>query len=66
MPKKNGFEVLEEIQKDPKLKKIPVLILSNLGQDEDIKKGMSSGAKDYIVKASTSMEDVLKMIKKHL
>jgi DNA-binding response OmpR family regulator len=66
MPKKNGFEVLEEMQMDSKLKKIPVVILSNLGQESDIKKGMDLGAADYLVKSNFSMKDVIEKVKENL
>ena len=39
LPKKNGFEVLKEIKSNNEWKNIPLVILSNLGQEEDIKKG---------------------------
>ena len=38
MPKKSGFDVLNEIKADPSTKDIPIIILSNLGQEEDVKK----------------------------
>ncbi|MGC8735080.1 MAG: response regulator, partial [bacterium] len=41
LPKKNGFEVLETIKQDPQLEKIPVIIISNLGQPSDIERGKS-------------------------
>src|SRR5665647_1752283 len=48
----NGFEFLTELKKDSsKNKDIPVLILSNLGQDDDIKKGIEMGAEDFLIKA---------------
>ncbi len=62
MPEKNGFEVLEEIKKQDRLKKIPVIILSNLGQDVDIQKGLAMGAVDYMVKANFSIIEVVKKI----
>ena len=63
LPKKSGFTFLEEIQKDENLKKINVIILSNLGQSEDIEKGKQLGAIDYFVKASTSIEELVRKIK---
>ena len=66
MPKKSGMDVLAELKKDPKFQNIPVLILTNLGQEEDMKKAIDAGADDYIVKADTSFEDVLSKIEKHL
>ncbi len=62
MPKKNGFEVLQEIKANSQTKKIPVIIMSNLGQEADIKKGLEAGAIDYIVKANVSLEEIVKRI----
>ncbi|HSD59301.1 MAG TPA: response regulator, partial [Burkholderiales bacterium] len=50
MPKMSGLEVLELVKKDPRLKEVPVLILSNLGQDSDIQTGLAMGAMDYLIK----------------
>jgi DNA-binding response OmpR family regulator len=65
LPKKSGFLVLENVKKDPELRKIPVLIISNLGQDEDVKKGLSLGAIEYFVKAKVSLDDVVKKVKEY-
>ena len=66
MPEKNGFEVLEEIKADNKFKKIPVIILSNLGQDTDIQKGRELGAVDYLIKSNFSIGEVVEKIKKYI
>ena len=66
MPVKNGFEMLEELKKDPAFKRIPVIILSNLGQDSDREKGKSLGAVDYLVKSDFSMKEVIRKIREHL
>lgn len=66
LPKKSGFEFLEEIKKDKILAKIPVIILSNLGQREDIERGKKLGAVDYLVKANFSIQEVVTKIKKQL
>ena len=62
LPKKSGFIFLENFRKDPNFKEIPVLILSNLGQEEDIKKAFELGANDYFVKARMSLEDVINKV----
>ena len=66
LPKKNGFEVLEEIQKDPSLSGIQVIIASNLGQDSDIERGKDLGAVDYYIKAHTSIDDLINHIRGYL
>jgi DNA-binding response OmpR family regulator len=65
LPKKSGFLVLENIKKDPELRKLPVIIISNLGQEEDIQKGLSLGAIEYFVKAKISLEDIIKKVKQY-
>lgn len=62
LPKLNGFEVLQIIKKDPKLKDIPVLVLSNLGQDQDIEQAKKFGAADYLVKSNFSLQKVMSKI----
>lgn len=66
LPKKSGFTFLEEIKKNENLKNIAVIILSNLGQNEDIEKGKTLGAIDYFIKASTSIEELVRKIKEIL
>jgi DNA-binding response OmpR family regulator len=58
MPQMSGLEVMEVIARDPRLSAIPVLILSNLGQDSDIERGMSLGAVDYLIKNDARPADV--------
>lgn len=62
MPKKNGFEVLTAMQNDPKAKNIPVIILSNLGQEDDIKKGLDLGAVDYLVKDDITLATLVEKV----
>jgi len=64
MPKMGGFEVLEEIQGDPRLKKIPVIIISNSGQPVEISRALELGAKDYLVKTQFDPQEVIEKIKK--
>lgn len=66
MPKKDGYEVLEDISKDDQMKKIPVIIISNSGQPVEIERVLALGAKDYIVKAQFSPEEVLTKMHKYL
>jgi len=66
MPKMHGFEVLTKLKNNMDTKDIPVIILSNLGQDEEIKKGMKLGALDYYKKASTDLSKLSDKIKKVL
>jgi len=66
MPKMHGFEVLTKLKKNKDTENIPIIILSNLGQDEEIKKGMDLGALDYYKKASTDLSELSDKIKKTL
>ena len=66
LPKKDGFQVLEELKKDSAVKDIPVVVLSNLGQKEDIDRCMLLGAKDYLIKAHFIPSEVIEKIKKLL
>ena len=66
MPVKNGFDVLQDLKADADLKEIPVIILSNLGQSTDIKRGQELGAADYLIKANHSLEDVINKVKQYL
>jgi DNA-binding response OmpR family regulator len=66
MPKISGFEVLQTISVDPRLQKVPVLILTNLAQDEDIAKAKELGAKEYFVKVRSSVDDLATHIKAYL
>src|SRR3989304_848813 len=52
LPEKSGFEVLEEIRQNPEMT-MPVIIISNLGQDVDVERGRELGAVDYFIKAKT-------------
>ncbi|MCK9187175.1 MAG: response regulator [Candidatus Colwellbacteria bacterium] len=63
LPKKNGFEVLEEMQQDPRFKDVPTIIISNLGQDSDVARGKDLGAIEYYIKAQTSIDDLVVQIK---
>lgn len=65
LPKKSGFSVLEEIRKDPEFKNLPVVILSNLGQEEDIRKGLELGAIGYFIKAKLSLDELIQKIKEY-
>lgn len=60
----NGFDVLHQLKIDQNLAKIPVIILTNLDSEKD--SSLASGAVDYIIKANTSIDEVVNKIKEHL
>ena len=66
LPSLDGFEVLREAKSDPEVKDIPVIVLSNLGQKEDVDRALSLGAKDYLIKAHFTPEEIVEKIKKVL
>jgi len=66
LPKKNGFEVLETIRQDPTLEKLPVIIISNLGQPSDIDRGKALGVIDYFVKAKLSVDELVNKVKEEI
>ena len=62
MPKKDGFQVLEELQQDKELAKIPVIIISNSGQGIEIEKAQKMGVKDYLIKTEFDPQEVSKKV----
>jgi len=63
LPGKDGFFFLEEIKKITSTIKIPVIVLSNLGQKIDIDRAIRLGADEYMIKVNHSMKDVLGSVK---
>jgi DNA-binding response OmpR family regulator len=63
LPGIDGFEVLERIKQDLEINKIPVVILSNLGQKEEIEKGLKLGATDYLIKAHFTLSEIVEKIR---
>lgn len=66
MPVMDGFVALEKIKSDPKLKSIPIIIASNLGQKEDIDRTRELGADDFVVKSDLSLDQLIEKINKLL
>lgn len=66
MPEKDGFQTLEELRRDDKTKDLKVIVLTNLSQDEDIKKVRALGVIEYIVKTDISIQDLVRLIKSSL
>lgn len=62
MPGMSGFDVLEQLKSTSGLSKIPVIVLTNLGQEEDKKRCLELGVKEYFVKTETSLEQIIKKI----
>ena len=63
LPGIDGFEVLSQMKKESTLASIPVIILSNLGQKDDVEKGLKMGAVDYLIKAHFTPGEIIEKIK---
>lgn len=66
LPGMDGFEVLKQLKSDPELKQIPVIVLSNLGQDDEIKRVLALGAVDYLVKTQHPIDEVVEKVHMHV
>ncbi|MBI5742652.1 MAG: response regulator [Candidatus Niyogibacteria bacterium] len=65
LPKKHGFDILADLKADAETQPIPVIILTALGSDDDIKKGIQLGSVDYIVKSQHAIAEIIEKIKTH-
>jgi len=63
LPGVDGFEVLAKMKEDSTMAQIPVIILSNLGQKDDIEKGLKMGAVDYLIKAHFTPAEIIEKIR---
>lgn len=66
LPKKDGFEVLKTLKSDGQTASIPVVMLTNLGLDGDVKRGLELGAQSYIIKAHFTPTEVVAKVKEIL
>lgn len=66
LPKMNGFDFLKFIKADTALKDIPVIVLSNLGDSENMTKAKELGALDYFVKSNTNLTTLREKVTKTL
>jgi DNA-binding response OmpR family regulator len=66
LPKKNGFDVIDLLKNDSELKSIPIFILSNLAEDESLKRALQMGAEDYFVKSQHPINEIVEKVKTRL
>jgi DNA-binding response OmpR family regulator len=66
LPKLDGFAVLDKLKADPETKKIPVILLTNLGQKDDVERGLAAGAEDYLIKTHFKPSEVVDKVRKVL
>jgi len=66
IPQLDGFAVLAKLKEDASTKNVPVILLTNLGQESDRKKGIEKGAVEYLVKVEHTPSQVLETIGKYI
>lgn len=66
LPKKDGFEVLQELKSNEQTKNIPVIVLTNLEETEHIQKILKFGANAYLIKTNYSLDEIIGKIKQHV
>ena len=66
MPKMNGYETLDAMQKDPEMKDIPVIMLTNLSSGADSNVAIEKGAKDWMIKSDVTPDEVVEKVEKVL
>lgn len=66
MPTKDGFSVIQEMRSDADLKRIPIIVYSNVGQEEQIAKAEEMGANEFFVKVKTELPEVINTIKRYI
>ena len=64
LPDVNGLDFLKILKQNPKFKNMPVIIISNLGGKEEVQKGLEAGADFYLVKANTTTDEIISVLKK--
>jgi len=66
LPRLNGFDVLAELQKDEEAKLIPVIIISNSGQEEEIARAKAAGVRDWLVKTDFDPKEVVEKVQRQI
>ena len=66
LPHLAGWEILEKIKKDPQMKDLRVIILSNLSQQAEVEKGLSLGAEKYMIKSQFTPAEIVATVEKML
>lgn len=64
LPGIDGFEILKRMKSSPSHKSIPVVLLSNLGQEADVERGKALGANDYLIKSNFTIDEIIEKIHK--
>lgn len=63
MPKMQGFQVIEHLKQDARTAAIPVIVMSNLGQESDVRRAMAAGAVAYVVKSNVALQELAEKVR---
>ena len=63
LPGVQGYEVMAEIKENPDTSKIPIVVISNLGQKEEVEKGLKLGAVEFLIKAHYTPDEIIDKVK---
>lgn len=66
MPKMDGKEVLKKIKSQKELKTIPVIVLTNVGEQDSVKEVLNLGANDYLIKSNFTPDEVVEKVKEYI
>ena len=66
LPKMSGLDILKELKSNPKQQSIPVIVLSSIETDENIKSALTLGAVDYFIKSQHPFKEIVEKIKQHM
>ena len=66
LPKRNGFLALGELKSHADTARIPVVVLSNLGQEDEVRAALNLGAAEYLIKTHYTLDEVLAKVLAHL
>ena len=63
LPGMDGFDILKQTKENTETALIPIIMLTNLGQDNEVKKGLDMGAEDYIIKAHFTVDEIVEKVR---
>lgn len=66
LPGMSGFDILKKVRHDDRFKTVPVMILSNLGEEKDIQQGKDLGVNDFLIKATINMDEIVDHVARNL
>lgn len=66
LPKLDGFAVLKAVKSDPAIKNIPIILFTNIGQKDDVRRGLEEGAADYLIKTHFKPSEIVDKVREVL